>query len=373
MAGIERLDRLRKAIERGAGEREPAGKPREEPKGSALFGDSGQRGQKPLDARAARIRSGVLEMGERTLDFSKLDLARSNDAGVRAIGRVYSVFEAPILKAAQFFSTFPSALELRSTLITAGIGMTVEAYLTVSATAAFISAVLAAVLIVALNAGLAAGTGLPGTAAIALFAAPLVFLLVGASALAYPPIRSRVKANEIDRDLPYALRQLSTQVKAGTSFQKAIASIAQGDYGTLSREFQVLHRDMESGKSTTDALLALHDRTRSKGLRQAVMQVIRALRIGGPLTEIVESIANEVSFETRMRIRDFTEELNLISIILVMVAIVAPVVVTILAAVTQLPLLGWGFGEGMIAIAFGAITLGMVSIIVLIKKLEPLA
>ncbi len=189
--------------------------------------------------------------------------------------------------------------------------------------------------------------------------------------LSYPAMQANGKAALIDKELPFALRQLSTQVKAGVSFTRALKSIGDTNYGVLTVEIKKTLSDMDGGLSTIEALRKLAKRNKSQGLQRAVTQISRALRTGGNLSEIISTIADDVSFETRMKIRDYTELLNLISIVYIMIAVVAPVMVTILAAVTQLPVFGGGIAFGLILGVFIGIASITCALVYVIKKAEP--
>ena len=101
------------------------------------------------------------------------------------------------------------------------------------------------------------------------------------------------------------------------------------------------------------------------------MQILRALKSGGNLSETITAIADDVSFELRMKVRDFTEKLNFISVIYIMIGVVGPVVMVILSAIAQLPLLGANFPFEYIVIAFTGITGVMVMLLFMIKRMEP--
>ena len=322
---------------------------------------------------ALKLKSQVEGTAAPAIDFSKMQFDRSTDDKVRAIGRFYNAFQAPVLVIASFFANLPAAGELQANLKAAGINIRAGEYIIVSSTAAFVAA-LGAIVMAYLLASAAGGSDQLSTASLAVFVGTMVFIFAGVGAVVYPALRADTRSRTIDRELPFALRQLATQIKAGVSFQRALLSVAQADYGALSKEVKITLGDMERGRAADDALMDLHDRTRSHGLRQAIMQIIRTLKSGGALSEIISSIADDVSFETRMRVRDFTEQLNLINVVFIMIAVVAPVVLTIFVSVMQLPLLGnGGASQAAIIGGFAAITIGMIGIILFIKKIEPIS
>ena len=125
------------------------------------------------------------------------------------------------------------------------------------------------------------------------------------------------------------------------------------------------------GLSTYQALLRLTNRTRSKGLKKAITHILRALKLGGNLSETITTIANDVSFELRMKVRDFTEKLNFMSVVYIMVAVVGPVVITILSSIAQLPLIGGDFPFIYIVVTFFAIVVMMFILLFIIKRMEP--
>lgn len=167
-----------------------------------------------------------------------------------------------------------------------------------------------------------------------IFASILSFVM----GIVYPGMRANGRSKTIEKELAFGLRHLATQVRAGIGLNTAMASVAQGGYGLLSEEFQQALDDIDKGTPTPDALTAMRLRNRSKGLRRALTQVIRALRTGGSLSDLLIMIADDVSYEVRMRMKDFGERLNLVGVLFMFVCVVFPVMVSILISVY--PLLG---------------------------------
>ncbi len=141
----------------------------------------------------------------------------------------------------------------------------------------------------------------------------------------------------------------------------------------MSKEFETVLRDLDSGLSSEEALRLLTYRVKSAGLKKAVLQIVRAMKTGGNLSAVISEIADDVSFETRQQIRDFTEKLNLVSILYIMLGIVMPVVVAILSAVLQIPLFAGAIPSWFVYAGFGASVFFMVLIVYITRKMEPAA
>jgi archaeal flagellar protein FlaJ len=148
-------------------------------------------------------------------------------------------------------------------------------------------------------------------------------------------------------------------------------SIATSDYGLLSEEFSHVVSDVNRGDTLENALIKLSRRNKSKGLRRTVTQLLRSFKSGGNLSQIISDIATDVSFEVRMGIRDFTEKLNFINVIYIMVGVVAPVTLAILSAILQIPLFAGSFPPFLIYFAFVGILGVMVFILFITKRMEP--
>ncbi|MEK6972826.1 MAG: type II secretion system F family protein [archaeon] len=156
--------------------------------------------------------------------------------------------------------------------------------------------------------------------------------------LIIPKQAAQTRSQKISAELPFALRHMSTELRAGISFYRTIETIATADYGILSEEFARARTEIEEGTDTKEALRHLALRTQSKALRNAIMHMIRALKTGGNLSNIMEEIANDVSFEIQMKIRDFSQKMNFFGVIFIFLAIILPVFIGILGGIRNTPL-----------------------------------
>jgi flagellar protein FlaJ len=363
----ERIEKLRESVY-GPGKSEDASKPEMEKIIKRL--QKTMASEQP-DEKAGRLagkvegRPAAQKFDPRKVSFEPEKPGR--DGGLLGIvGKVYASFQPLVDSLASFVSKLPTAQNLRNDLDASDLNMSPETFMVTATVASmsFATALMLAVIAVGLQAGNAAVAGI----------APLIGLLAffafGFLSLTYPSMAVEDKAVKINRELPFALRHLSTQIKAGVSFHRALASVAAADYGVLSRELEKTLRELERGSSTEEALLSLTRRTRSVGLKKTVIQIIRALKSGGNLSEIIKEIANDVSFESQMRIRDFVEKLNIVNVVFTMIAVVGPVVVTIISAVSSLPALGGGVPFSTVVAIFVIDIAAMTVIVWVIRKME---
>jgi len=301
------------------------------------------------------------------LDFGKVEL--EEEGFFSLVGSFYSNFAFFIESLAEFLSNFPAVRELKRSLQAAGLGFNVETYLVITASVSLFLGVLFFLL--------GAAFFFTPSDPLSLLVAPIVgvvaFLFSAVLFLLYPVSKANDRAAAVDKALPFALRQLATQLKAGVSFYKSLSSLTRAEYGFLSEELKTVLRDLDSGLSTEEALRLLIQRNKSEGLRKAVLEIIRALKTGGRLSVVISDIADDVSFETRQQIRDFTEKLNFINILYIMLGVVMPVAVAILSAILQIPLFAGAIPGWFVYAGFGLSILSMLMILYATRRMEPAA
>jgi flagellar protein FlaJ len=180
---------------------------------------------------------------------------------------------------------------------------------------------------------------------VAVLAVPIAFLMgliATLIALFIPKYKANARGEACSVELPFALRHMATELRAGIGLYKTIQAVAIADYGVLSEEFSRTINEIEEGTDTSLALRHLALRTQSRPLKMAIMHIIRAMRIGGNLSGIINEIANDVADDLKNRISAFSQKMNLFSVIFIFIGIVIPVGVTILGAIRNSPITSGG-------------------------------
>lgn len=109
----------------------------------------------------------------------------------------------------------------------------------------------------------------------------LLFLMIIFGILYLPKMNKDKNRAEISKELPYALRQMVTELRSGKGLHDTISSIATSDYGALSFEFSRVIEEIKYGENTEKALVNMSNRVSSEGLSRTVQQIIGTLRTGG--------------------------------------------------------------------------------------------
>jgi len=107
------------------------------------------------------------------------------------------------------------------------------------------------------------------------------------------------RMGKISSQLPEALTIISNGLRAGFSFNQAIATVISEISGPLSEEFKKVLRDNSLGKPLEEALNNMSERTDDEDLDMVITALVVQRQVGGNLAEILDNI----SFTIRERVR----------------------------------------------------------------------
>ena len=158
----------------------------------------------------------------------------------------------------------------------------------------------------------------------------LVILMMSVVIIFLPNMKRGSRSNEASRELPFALRQMATELRAGIGMHDSMRSVALSGYGSLSEEFARALEEIKYGETTEKALTDMSDRIDSEGLKRAVYQITRTLSSGGDLAKTLNVIAEDTAYELRMKLKDYAQKLNSFTMIYMFVAILGPVITMIM-------------------------------------------
>ncbi len=280
------------------------------------------------DSELRKIISGHKELQLKGGSVSELQLY--DNAFVRMFGKFYLLLQSPLSKISDLFYE-KMGKKLEDDLLASGMPYSVEQYLSLSLSATvFLSAISLFLLII---------FALAGKISLLTVVLTGIFVPVFILAIAFliPNSKAKKIAQQIDKELPFALRHMSIEIRAGVGIYKTMESIASSGYGPLSDGFRWVLHQVEKGVPTEEALAAWANRTKSESLSRVTSHIIRALRTGGNLSEIMVTIAEDVSFERKMKIADFAEKLNLLALFLMFATVIGPVMLTILTTIASSP------------------------------------
>lgn len=99
----------------------------------------------------------------------------------------------------------------------------------------------------------------------------------------------------LKRKLPYAVDLMALMMEAGGGFLECLATVVADNKGhPLGEEFGDLLRDVDLGRTRTEALERLKDRWEDADLRELIFAIVKGEELGTPLSQILRSQADQM-------------------------------------------------------------------------------
>ncbi len=123
---------------------------------------------------------------------------------------------------------------------------------------------------------------------------------------------------KFEKQLPDTLTLLATSLRAGYSLLQAVEAVASEAPDPTAREFGRAMVEARLGRSVSDSLGGIVERTQSQDFEWAVMAIEIQREVGGNLAEVLSTVANTMLQRNRLRgeIRALTAEGRLSAIVL---------------------------------------------------------
>jgi archaeal flagellar protein FlaJ len=154
----------------------------------------------------------------------------------------------------------------------------------------------------------------------------LILLLLLFALVRYPKIIAGKKAEQIDKSLLFALKDLLLQIGSGVSLYNGLVNVAKAGYGQTSTEFEKVAKAVNTGTPLDKALERMAVESKSDFLRRTTWQLINALKAGASLKEALRTIIDDLTRDQREKIKNYAQELNLWSLLYMLFAVAIPTI-----------------------------------------------
>lgn len=166
-------------------------------------------------------------------------------------------------------------------------------------------------------------TEAPTTTKIGVISFPVLSFMGFLTFAKLPKIKTNRRTRELEKDLPYALRDVLIEIKSGISLYEALRTVTEG-YGEASEEFSLIVKDIDGGKSTVEALEESIVRNPSEQYRRAMWQLNNSIKSGTDVSITLESVVDSIIEEQKIQIEKYGKELNPYILVYLLIAVVGP-------------------------------------------------
>lgn len=158
---------------------------------------------------------------------------------------------------------------------------------------------------------------------IGIAALPLLTIMAFLTFANYPKIQTNKRTRKLEKDLPYALRDMLIEVKSGIPLYDAMNTVTEG-YGEASEEFQRITRDIDGGKSMVNALEESIVRNPNEEYRRAMWQLNNSIKSGTDVAMALDSIVDSMIKKQKLQIKKYGKELNPYILVYLLIAVIGP-------------------------------------------------
>jgi tight adherence protein C len=109
------------------------------------------------------------------------------------------------------------------------------------------------------------------------------------------------REKELQKSLADAIDLMTISVEAGLGFDAALQQVARNTDGPLAGEFQRVLQEVQIGRSRSDALRALGERTKLPDIRTFVSAMVQADAFGIPIGQVLRVQSAEIRMKRRQR------------------------------------------------------------------------
>ncbi len=186
----------------------------------------------------------------------------------------------------------------------------------------------------------------------------------------YPKIKGKKKIREIERNLIFALRTMSVEIKSGVSLFDSLNIIAQGDYGALSIEFGKAVKEIETGTMEENALEKIARYNPSLFFRRSIWQIINGMKAGADVSSVMEELVATMIREEKLQITRYGNSMKLLSLMYMMLGVIIPSLgITFLIILSSFPQMQ--LGELLFWMLLGVIIVGEFMYLGILKSKTP--
>ena len=152
----------------------------------------------------------------------------------------------------------------------------------------------------------------------------IVSLFIFAQQVMYPKLKADKRIKNIERNLIPALQNMLVQLASGVPLFNVIATIADSDYGGVSKQFRIAVRKINAGRPQIQVLEEIAKNNPSLHFRRTIWQIINGMKTGTDMSSVIRISIDNLSEEQVIQIQRYGSQLNPLAMFYMMIAVVVP-------------------------------------------------
>ena len=151
-----------------------------------------------------------------------------------------------------------------------------------------------------------------------------IFLMILIYLMIHPRSLMKKKIYDLEKNLLHAVRHMYVMIKSGVPIYDAFVSVANNNYGNVSKEFSNIVNKVNSGESLVDVLEESSLNNPSAFFRRVLWQITNGIQSGADIAIVMGTTIDYLGNEQRIAIRRYGSQLNPMTLMFMMFAVVIP-------------------------------------------------
>lgn len=144
------------------------------------------------------------------------------------------------------------------------------------------------------------------------------------SQLAYPRVFVMKREKDMEKNLIYALQDISIQLNSGIPLFNILTNISASNYGELSIEFKKAVKRIGAGEPEAEVLADIGQRNHSVFFKRALWQISNGLDTGSDMSGIIKESIKTLSDEQLIQIQEYGNKLNPLIMMYMLASVIVP-------------------------------------------------
>lgn len=140
----------------------------------------------------------------------------------------------------------------------------------------------------------------------------------------YPRIMSRRKIRSLEQNLLPALQNFLIHLNSGVPTFNILTNIAGGNYGELSKEFNIAVKEINSGRNQIEALEDIAANNPSILFRRAIWQIANGMKSGAEMRIVISETINSLGEQQIIQIQNYGSQLSPLAMFYMLAAVIVP-------------------------------------------------
>ncbi len=141
--------------------------------------------------------------------------------------------------------------------------------------------------------------------------------------IGYPGVQANKRAEQVEKDLLFAIRDMSIQMESGVGFVEALETLSTG-YGKLSEEFDYILKEINTGSSIEDSLEESITRNASHLYRSVMIRLLDGIKTGADIPDLLSAVIHNLDQDLQDKVKKYGQEVNTWITLYLVMGIVLP-------------------------------------------------